>query len=64
MPAVNNVISSPLIVGGGIRTPEAAREAARAGADLIVVGNAIEKDPGLIEDIASAIHTSRTISSL
>jgi len=62
--AVNNVISSPLIVGGGIRTPEAAREAARAGADLIVVGNAIEKDPGLIEDIASAIHTSRTISSL
>ncbi|HND74977.1 MAG TPA: hypothetical protein PKW10_11075 [Saprospiraceae bacterium] len=47
-----------------MRTPEAAREAARAGADLIVVGNAIEKDPGLIEDIASAIHTSRTISSL
>jgi len=62
--AVNNVISSPLIVGGGIRTPQSARQAAQAGADLIVVGNAIEKDPSLINEIAEAVHTSHSISAL
>jgi heptaprenylglyceryl phosphate synthase len=28
-----------------------------AGADIIVVGNAIEKDPALIKGIANAIHS-------
>jgi len=56
--AVNNVISSPLIVGGGIRTPESASIAARAGADIVVVGNAIEKDAGIITEIAEVIHLS------
>ncbi len=46
--AVSGAISVPLIVGGGIRTPEAAKAAFLAGADLIVVGNAIEQDPSLI----------------
>lgn len=46
--AVSGAISVPLIVGGGIRTPESASAAFRAGADLIVVGNAIEQDPDLI----------------
>ena len=46
----------PLIVGGGIRTAEKAYENVKAGADLIVVGNAIEKDPMLIKEMASAIH--------
>ena len=47
--AIRKNISLPLIVGGGIRTPETARELFDAGADMIVVGNALEKDPGLIE---------------
>lgn len=46
----------PLFVGGGIRDPEAAYEAARSGATIVVVGNAIEKDPGLIRDICQATH--------
>jgi len=29
----------------------------KAGADVIVVGNAIEKDGGLIKEIAAAIHS-------
>jgi len=58
--AVNNVISSPLIVGGGIRTPNTAKISAEAGADIIVVGNAIEKDASLIEDIAAAVHAAST----
>ena len=37
-------IEIPLLVGGGIQNPEKVYLNARAGADLIVVGNAIEKD--------------------
>ncbi len=50
-------IEVPLIVGGGITTPEKAYLNCKAGADVIVVGNAIEKDASLIKEIASAIHS-------
>ncbi len=49
--AVRKNISIPLIVGGGIRSLEDARIAYTAGADMVVVGNAMEKNPGLTEDI-------------
>lgn len=54
---VRKNISLPIIVGGGIRTPEAAYELSNAGADIIVVGNAIEKDLQLIKEISFAIHS-------
>jgi putative glycerol-1-phosphate prenyltransferase len=50
---VRNSIGIPLIIGGGITTPEMAREAFLHGADLVVVGNAIETDPELIPRIAA-----------
>jgi putative glycerol-1-phosphate prenyltransferase len=50
-------IDVPLITGGGIRTPEKARANCKAGADVIVVGNAIEKDAGLIKEISAAVHS-------
>jgi geranylgeranylglyceryl phosphate synthase family protein len=40
--AVRASLTLPLIVGGGMRTPEQVREARAAGADFAVVGNAIE----------------------
>lgn len=46
-------ISVPLIIGGGIRTPQAASDRFKAGADVIVVGNAIEVKYSLLEQIAS-----------
>jgi len=49
-------ISIPLIVGGGIRTPEQAYERAVAGADLVVVGNILEKDPHLLIDLSMAVR--------
>lgn len=52
---VKQSIGIPLIVGGGIRTPEKAAESASAGADVIVVGNAVEKDPGVIKSITQAL---------
>lgn len=54
--AVSREISVPLIVGGGIRDAEAAVERAEAGADVIVVGNATEKQPLIIEEIANALR--------
>ncbi len=55
--SVSDVVSVPLIVGGGISTPEKAAANCRAGADIIVVGNAIEKDPEIIMDMSAAIHS-------
>ncbi|OQA01415.1 MAG: Heptaprenylglyceryl phosphate synthase [Bacteroidetes bacterium ADurb.Bin408] len=54
--SVSNVINVPLIVGGGINTPEKACDNCRAGADVIVVGNAIESSASLIDEISQAIH--------
>jgi len=54
--AVKLNISVPLFVGGGIRTPEQAKAACMAGADIIVVGNAIEKNPELIPLLRAAIQ--------
>ncbi len=51
---VSSNIALPLIVGGGIRTPEKVQENCQAGAQIIVVGNAIEKDPTLIQELAAA----------
>jgi len=53
---VKQNISIPLITGGGLRTPENVSEAAVAGADIIVVGNAFEKNSGLISEMADAVH--------
>jgi putative glycerol-1-phosphate prenyltransferase len=47
----------PLIIGGGIRTPEQAAAACSSGADVIVVGNAIEKDVNCLKGIAAAVHS-------
>ncbi len=54
---VANCIEVPLIIGGGIIDPEKAYLNCKAGADVIVVGNAIEKDSSLIMELASAIHS-------
>jgi putative glycerol-1-phosphate prenyltransferase len=50
-------IEIPLLIGGGIQNPEKVYHNARAGADLIVVGNAIEKDSSLLSEMAAALHS-------
>lgn len=54
---VNSCIDVPLIIGGGITNPEKAYLNCKAGADVIVVGNAIEKDAILIKEMAAAVHS-------
>jgi phosphoglycerol geranylgeranyltransferase len=48
---VKNAAQIPLIVGGGIRTGEQAREIVEAGADVVVTGTLTEKGGNLKEKI-------------
>ena len=48
-----------LIIGGGIRTPETAKEIAKAGADIIVIGTIIEKDKNWESIFSSIINSIR-----
>ena len=54
---VRKSISVPLIIGGGINSGKKAIANCKAGADIIVVGNAIEKNNNLITEIANAVHS-------
>ena len=54
--AVSKSVDAPLIIGGGISSGAKATANCKAGADIIVVGNAIEKEVNLISEIADAIH--------
>ena len=48
--AVRAQLKVPLIVGGGITTPDAMIRAFDAGADIVVIGNHFEQHPDEIED--------------
>ena len=54
---VASCIEIPLLVGGGIHSPEKAYLNCKAGADIVVIGNAIEKDSSLIAEMSAAIHS-------
>ena len=56
--AVSSQVSVPVIVGGGIRNPQTAREKVKNGASIIVTGNFFENENNwnLIKEFASAIH--------
>jgi len=59
--AVKEHINVPLIVGGGIKTPDVAHQKAKAGADFIVVGTVLENlhNKSLVKEFAEAIHNSK-----
>ncbi|GAA0877783.1 geranylgeranylglyceryl/heptaprenylglyceryl phosphate synthase [Algoriphagus jejuensis] len=50
---VKNAIKFPLIVGGGLTSTEKVTDAFEAGADLVVLGNSIEKNPDFLAEILS-----------
>jgi putative glycerol-1-phosphate prenyltransferase len=54
--AVKHSINVPLIIGGGLKTPEMAANAVKAGADIVVIGNSLEKKPELLAAFADAVH--------
>ena len=52
---VKDSIETPLIIGGGIRTPEKLQSVMEAGTDIVVVGNRFEEDPNLIFEFADIV---------
>ena len=58
--AVRDWIDLPLIVGGGIRSPEEAVSKVRSGADFVVVGTAFENksDTSTMKDFSDAVHSA------
>ena len=57
---IKQMCNLPLVVGGGIRSPEIARQKVKAGASFIVTGNVLEgeRKNGIIAEFAEAIHSA------
>ena len=53
--AVKTHIDIPLIVGGGINTKEKLQVAFNSGADLVVIGTAIEKNQDFLNDVVEIL---------
>ena len=51
--AVRQAVTVPLLVGGGVNTAEKAEAAWKAGADILVVGNHLEKRPHFISEVSA-----------
>ncbi len=52
---VKENLEIPLIVGGGLKTPRDIELASKSGADMVVVGNILENDPGRIKSLIQAV---------
>lgn len=57
---ISSSVDIPIIVGGGIRTPEDAHAKVLAGSSIVVVGNLFEErdNYAMMHEFADAIHTS------
>ncbi len=57
--AITEVCTAPLVVGGGLRTPDEVARRVAAGAAFVVVGNAVEEraaDRHYVAELAEAAH--------
>jgi putative glycerol-1-phosphate prenyltransferase len=53
---IKSTTNLPVIVGGGIKTPACVSQLINAGADIAVIGNAIEENPDLIAPLAEIVN--------
>lgn len=60
---VANTCTVPIMVGGGIRTPMAARKKVESGANIIVTGNYFENENNwdMLKDFSNAVHIKNPI---
>lgn len=61
--AVSSVVDIPMLVGGGLKSPEDCAARVEAGADFIVMGARLESDPGLdfLRELTAASHPRETV---
>lgn len=64
--AVSKTVRMPVIVGGGIRNPDTARELVSAGASFVVTGNFFETNgnSGKMKEFARAIHFKQPVPTI
>jgi putative glycerol-1-phosphate prenyltransferase len=62
--AVKREVHLPVIVGGGLDTETKARAACAAGADVVVIGNALEKEPKLLRSLSAAVHATADVKTV
>lgn len=55
---VRDAVDIPVIVGGGIRNRQQLEEAFHAGANVVVIGTAVENNPELIATVASVFAST------
>ncbi|MDF1544211.1 MAG: geranylgeranylglyceryl/heptaprenylglyceryl phosphate synthase [bacterium] len=62
--AVSAYVDIPIIVGGGLRSPDACIERVNAGASFVVIGNSLEqeRDKAYLLEMAAAIHTKEIVT--
>jgi phosphoglycerol geranylgeranyltransferase len=60
---VSSKLNIPIIVGGGITDVDKLQHVIDAGADLIVVGNALEKDPQLLKYFSFVLQQYQSITT-
>lgn len=60
--SIRSCCTSPIVVGGGLRSPESVEERVQAGASIVVVGNAFEasSDRGFMSEMSAAAHCMET----
>jgi phosphoglycerol geranylgeranyltransferase len=54
--AVRKAVKIPLIIGGGLNSTRKAISALEAGADTIVIGNALENNPDLLIEVSDKVY--------
>lgn len=58
---ISRNVDLPLIVGGGIKTPEQMQLAFQSGADIVVVGNVIERNPAMLINFANTAYNFQPV---
>lgn len=60
---VSEYVDIPLLVGGGLSTPEDCSAQIEAGASFVVVGSSVESDPRFahLRDLAAAVHSKEKV---
>ncbi len=60
---VSSKLNIPVIVGGGITDAYKLQHVIDAGADLVVVGNALEKDPQLLKHFSQVLEQYHSVTT-
>jgi phosphoglycerol geranylgeranyltransferase len=56
-------LNIPIIVGGGITDADKLQHVINAGADVVVVGNALEKNPQLLKHLSQVLQQYQSITT-